>query len=427
MSEQKSILDHTPHRSKKRRKRTVLTLFLLLVLAAGLYYLIDRESAPEVFSLSTYDQATVERAQLVTTTEASGTVVLPRKVTIVSPSEGYVNQLSCSEGQTITTDTVLLSLETPELETELEDLSLQLQEAEITLEATISEYDTTLSQLGISLERIEEEIIEAQEEVERVKELSELRSSRVEDYEAALEALEQLEEQREDLEFSRKATESQKSFAIAKQQASIRKLERNIEQVEEEMLEALVTSPIDGEVLSLNEVLEISGNHIEKGSSLFIIADRSEVYIDLDVYEQYASLIAQGDTITVTIGTNTMSCEIVNVGRIASLDSEGLSATVTVRARPITELSLTPGASAVARLTTGVTDDALLLPRGAYLTSGSQKYVYLIEGNQAVKQAVTFGEIQGTQVQVLSGLKEGDRIITSSYANYITEDSITIE
>jgi len=157
------------------------------------------------------------------------------------------------------------------------------------------------------------------------------------------------------------------------------------------------------------------------------VADRSQVYIDFDVYEQYAGLLEIGGRMTVTVGTTTMEAEIIRIGKIATLDTDGLSAMISVRARPLTEQTLTPGASAVATITLSVEEDVLLLPRGAWLTTGGQKYVYLAEDGRAVKTAVTLGEIQGTDVEILTGLAAGDRVITSGYQNFIDQDVIELK
>ena len=130
---------------------------------------------------------------------------------------------------------------------------------------------------------------------------------------------------------------------------------------------------------------------------------------------------------TVTIGSDTMNAEIIKIGKIATMDDDGLSAMVTVRAKPDTDKSLTPGASAVASITLGIENNVLLLPRGSYLTTGSQKWIYRIEGDKAYKTEVNFGSIEGTEVEILSGLSEGDRIITSSYQNFIDEEVIEIK
>jgi multidrug efflux pump subunit AcrA (membrane-fusion protein) len=70
---------------------------------------------------------------------------------------------------------------------------------------------------------------------------------------------------------------------------------------------------------------------------------------------------------------------------------------------------LTPGASAVAGIPLGIRENTLLLPSGgAYLTTGGQKYIYIVENSKAYKTNVISGEIQGSQIKILNGVKSGD-------------------
>lgn len=70
--------------------------------------------------------------------------------------------------------------------------------------------------------------------------------------------------------------------------------------------------------------------------------------------------------------------------------------------------------------------DSLYLPRGAYLTSGQQLFVYVIDGNKAQKREVQFGLLDGNAVQILRGLELGERVIISSYDAFRHLDEIEI-
>jgi HlyD family secretion protein len=70
--------------------------------------------------------------------------------------------------------------------------------------------------------------------------------------------------------------------------------------------------------------------------------------------------------------------------------------------------------------------DSPALPRGPYLTSGQQLFVYVIEGERAVRREVQFGLLQGSIIQVLRGLDVGERVITSSYDAFRHLEEITI-
>lgn len=72
---------------------------------------------------------------------------------------------------------------------------------------------------------------------------------------------------------------------------------------------------------------------------------------------------------------------------------------------------------------------ALVLPRGAYLTDSAGQYVYVLDTNTAIarRQAVTLGKQSASQVEVLSGLTAGERVITSGYRDFAQADTIQLQ
>jgi len=421
------IDDTSPKISKEKRRQRLLVLLFILVLTAGLFALLWSRSRQETVTVKEYTTAEVRLGEFVSATEASGTVILPAQVEILSPQEGYADSLFVTEGDTITETDVLAALDVPDLDDQKNSLTVELEQAQIELENLQSGYYFQIRQLERDLTRLDKDIAEAEEDVLSMKELAQLKSSRQTDYEDALDVLEDLQEQKEDKTAALAETAAAEDIALRKQQAAISRLEVDLDIVLDDIEETQIKSPITGEVLEINESLSIPGSTILETDTLFVVADRSQVYIDFDVYEQYAGLLEIGGRMTVTVGTTTMEAEIIRIGKIATLDTDGLSAMISVRARPLTEQTLTPGASAVATITLSVEEDVLLLPRGAWLTTGGQKYVYLAEDGRAVKTAVTLGEIQGTDVEILTGLAAGDRVITSGYQNFIDQDVIELK
>jgi HlyD family secretion protein len=430
MNAEKTIIrmdDVKPKTSRAKRTRNLLVLLCLLAIAAGIFLWFSYKGNQYRVTVKEYATAQVRKGQFVSTTEASGTVILPTQVEIVSPEDGYTVKLHVEEGDLVEPADVMVELEVPDLEDDLSVLTVDLEQAQIEFESLESEYRFKIEQYERDLLRLDADITEAEEDVQTMKELATLKSSRESDYEDALDTLEALVEKREDTQADLDSAISSRDISLRKQQAAINqfKVDRNI--LLKDMEEMRIKSPIKGEVLEINEDLFIPGSLIEQSDELFTVADRSSVYIDFDVYEQYVNLLEPGGEMTVTIGTSTMKAQILKVGKIATMDSDGLSAMISVRAEPVTDLTLTPGASAVATITLSVRNDVLLLPRGSWLTTGNQKYVYVVRDDRAYKNAVVLGEIQGTDVEILDGVVAGDTVITGSYQAYIDQDEIVLK
>lgn len=430
MAEMRKIIqveDSVPLISKKKKRNSYITLGAVVSLAAAIFLVIFFSTRSNVVTIGNFSVATVINGSLTTSTEASGTVVLPTQVSLVNMAEGYANEVFVQVGDSIDETTILARIDVPDLEKSREDLENNLETAIMDLEDIELSHDYTIRELETGLKRINDDILEAALEVDEQKELLNLQSSRISDYEAALEQLEQAQDLKEDIELSLERQKKLGNLGIRKQNAQINQLQISLNRVNEDIRDAQISSPIAGKVLELNEDLTVPGSLINLNSQLFTIADTVDVYIDLEVYEQYSSSLVIGGKMDLLISSNIIEAEITQIGQVASLASDGLAATITVRAKPIGNPDLTPGASAVAEIPLGTKENAMLLPRGSYLTTGSQRYVYKVEGDRAYKTEVTFGEIQGTEVEVLSGLETGDKIIISSYQNFIDQDTIELK
>jgi hypothetical protein len=185
---------------------------------------------------------------------------------------------------------------------------------------------------------------------------------------------------------------------------------------------------MDGEVLEVETTLAVPGSLITANQNLFSIADRSSAIVELEVSETYSSLLEPGQQVELTVGSRQLSGTITGVGKVAVASSDGIGSTVTVKVRPDSAAeTLVPGATVVGELQVGVQQDVLYLSRGPYLTTGSQRYLYVVEGDTAVKREVSFGTIQGNDIVILRGVEAGGEVIVSGYQNYIEYQTVKLK
>lgn len=76
------------------------------------------------------------------------------------------------------------------------------------------------------------------------------------------------------------------------------------------------------------------------------------------------------------------------------------------------------GQSLRLRIQLGQSSEELLLPVGGFYKDTGGNWVYVLEGDQAVKREIKLGRKNTENFEVLEGLKPGDRVITSSYENF---------
>ena len=78
------------------------------------------------------------------------------------------------------------------------------------------------------------------------------------------------------------------------------------------------------------------------------------------------------------------------------------------------------GQSIQTKLTLGDASEALLIPNGAFYqdTGGNWLFVVTQDGDQAVRRTVRLGRRNSRFIEVIKGLDEGERVVTSPYTSY---------
>ncbi len=173
-----------------------------------------------------------------------------------------------------------------------------------------------------------------------------------------------------------------------------------------------VLAPSSGYVLS-KEIIE--GGRVKAGSDLYKIADLDHVWVEARVYEIDAPWIQVGQPATMELAFQdgaTRNGEITFVA--PTLDPR--TRTVTVRMEfDNPELKLKPGMFATVRIDSPGRSDALLLPSEAIIHSGNRELVFvaLDLGHYEAREITTGIVGDNHRVEVLSGVREGERVVTS--------------
>ena len=76
------------------------------------------------------------------------------------------------------------------------------------------------------------------------------------------------------------------------------------------------------------------------------------------------------------------------------------------------------GQSLRLRIQLGQSSEELLLPVGGFYKDTGGNWVFVVEGNQAVRRDIKLGRKNTENFEVLEGLEPGDQVITSSYENF---------
>ncbi|WP_229256275.1 efflux RND transporter periplasmic adaptor subunit [Duganella lactea] len=174
-----------------------------------------------------------------------------------------------------------------------------------------------------------------------------------------------------------------------------------------------VRAPADGRLTNFR--LQI-GESIATGKNIGRIDDPSRFKLTASVDEYYLNRMAVGRHGSVKQDERNYAADISTIYPQIK-DGRFTVELVFTRGQPPV---LNPGQSLDARITLGEPSTALLLPNGAFINDSGGAWVYVLDdgGRNAQRRAVRTGRRNNSQIEVLDGLKAGDKVILSSYAAY---------
>jgi len=168
-----------------------------------------------------------------------------------------------------------------------------------------------------------------------------------------------------------------------------------------------VTAPISGVVLARNASV---GSVASEGSPLFEIADLSSLWVDLHIFGSDAQHIRPGVPVAVTRMSDGVTVETV-LERVLPGTATASQSTVARATIANGDGLWRPGSAVKARITVEQQPAKLVVPLSALQTFRDWQAVFIRVGDTYEVRPIELGKRDGTQVEVLSGLKPGDAVV----------------
>ncbi len=417
------------HKRQKKRKISAIcgnstTVFLfLIVLFPGL------AGCDSIFSKEVEARPKINRQRRSPTVEVAiagldrlreplayiGNTQPVRQVSLRSQTEGRLLQLNVDVGDRVQIGQVLAKLDDTILRT-------NLREAEAELAARQSEVRSALNEVSNAKVRAEQAEVELEQaEADAARNISLAKAGALSRQQAeiaqkdAAVAAKVLRSAREQIRIEREA------LATARQRV---KVQLSVVAEERERLSyANLTSPISGTVF---QRLTEPGNLIQPGNELLKLGDFSEVKIVVPVSELGLSRVRVGQTVKVRLDAFPSQKIRGRVSRISP------AADITARQIPVEVIIPNPqrriGSGLLARVEFGDrTPDKIVVPITALQGKDT---VFIVEGdgeNATVKaQKVKLGDRYNDRVEIILGLKPGDRFVARSSRPLTTGQSVRL-
>ena len=206
---------------------------------------------------------------------------------------------------------------------------------------------------------------------------------------------------------------------IAEAQKSIDSELQSLKMLDDIKKSMEVRAPIAGELSTIDAQV---GQNITAGQRIGQIDLLDKLKVTLSIDQFYISRVQVGTPGHVSLDGRTWDVKIQKIYPEVKQNAFSADA-VFVGEAPA---SLKRGQTLTIELTFGAPTKTLMVSKGSFYQETSGRWVYLVsdDGRTARKTDVHLGRQNPLQVEVLEGLKEGDRIITSGYDTFNAVDKL---
>lgn len=200
---------------------------------------------------------------------------------------------------------------------------------------------------------------------------------------------------------------SQQDYDLAT--LSVDNLEADIEAVKISIAKTEIRAPYEGQVGLRNVSL---GSYLSPTEIITTLRDVDQLKLEFFVPEKYAKAINKGYKVKFRVDGGRKD----HTGTVLATEGNVNQTTRTLKIRAIVagnDVELVPGVFAKVNLQLGQSNEALMIPTQAVIPTARNKQVVVLRGDTAIFNIVETGIRDSAYVQISSGLKRGDTVITT--------------
>jgi HlyD family secretion protein len=387
---------------------------IALIVAAGALSLGLALSLPAILRWARADRAvdasrlnfgTVRRGDLDRDVSAQGRIVAALHPTLFSPVAGIVT-LAVKAGTEVRKGQLLARIESPEL------MSRRVQERS-TLQGLQSDLGRQQIATRQASQRAQQQadilamrLAASERAMTRAEELSQQGLINRVDFERAKDDLSlarlELASARQVAQFERESLTFEvenRRLSVARQQSVVLETERQVRLLE-------MAAPFDGMVATVNVQ---DRDAVAASAPVMTVVNLSAFEVEFDVAENYASDLVPGTPAEVLYEGKTYPGKVTAVSPEIR-DSQVRGTVVFADQQPP---GLRQSQRVSVRLLLERKANVLKAPRGPFVESGGGRTAYVVRDGIAEKREIAVGAMSVSEVEIVSGLSEGDQLIVS--------------
>jgi len=363
---------------KNIKIKIFIGIILCIIVFFGYRFLFTKSNAA-----STYQTATAQRGSLIINLSTSGSVAATNSRSVTTTASGVVSKVFVKEGQKVSTGTPLMFINLDlEGRQQLQSAYAQFQSAQNNLTSTQNKIYSLQSALTDAKNIFDNQWANGSpDDPTYIQKHNDYLSAQ-----ANYDALASLIKQNQTSLYS-----AQLSYQLAS---------------------ATVYSPISGIISAISLT---PGMIINSTNKIAIVKTNATPAISVSLTETDVTKVKVGNKVTITLDAlpdKTFTGKIIAIDTSGTVSSGVVSYTTTIQFDSNVDGVLS-NMSATANIITDVIDDAITVPSSAVQTSNGQTTVRELINGKLTNINVEIGKTNGTETQIISGVKEGDVVVTS--------------
>jgi multidrug efflux pump subunit AcrA (membrane-fusion protein) len=190
--------------------------------------------------------------------------------------------------------------------------------------------------------------------------------------------------------------------------AKVKEMEAILAQEQIRLQNTQIIAPFAGEIVRRNVD---SGALVSPSTPVVTLIHLETLKAVANVLEKDVGLVKPGmkaKILTEAYPGKPFEGTVVRINKALDLATRTLQAEITI---PNPGHLLKPGMFAKIDMVLKEKPDALTVPRDAVLKEGGKEFVFAVEGNQAIRKPVVTGIEQETLVEIVEGVKDGDKVV----------------
>lgn len=363
----------------------------------------------------------VDKGVIEVSVSASGKVIPAFEEIINSPINSRIIEVYRKGGDSVDIGTPLLKLDLESTETNYNKLLDELQMRQCKLEQLKVNNQTKLSDLAMQIKVSAMQLNRMEVELRNEHYLDSLGAGTTDkvrqaelSYNVAQLQHEQLKQQYENEKLSSAAD-------MKVQQLDLNIFNKSLAEMKRTLDDARIRSPRKAILTYINNQV---GARVQQGEQVAVISDLSHFKVEGEIADAYGDRVAAGGKAVIKTGTLKLEGTISSV---TPLSKNGVIS-FTVQLKDDSHKRLRSGLKTDVFVMNAVKEDVMRIANGSYYIGSGEYELFVADGDkEIVKRKVKLGDSNFDYVEVISGLKVGDRVVVSDMTDYKNKSKLKVK